>query len=91
MRRLFARWFGWRYVLLEKHDRNLFIVRAHWSESGWIARWIGNNDQWSILNPDGTTGGTTLVKRWYPFLGWQDSVVKPAPDPRLADAFQAVT
>jgi hypothetical protein len=81
MRRLFARWFGWRYVLLEHHDGDMELRRAFPTDSGWAARQvIGMPCPYVLLNPDGTTRGKCYIKRWYPFLGWDEAVAKPASD-----------
>ena len=67
-----------RYVILVMYNRDLCIRKATYTQAGWMANWAGNdrtcwagNDRtWSILNPDGTTTGTSLVKRWYKHSGW---------------------
>lgn len=59
-----------RYVILVMYDGDLCIRKATHTQAGWIANWAGNDRTWSILNPDGTTTGTSLVKRWYKHSGW---------------------
>lgn len=72
MKRFFAWLFGERKtVFLVKFDGKAVVARAYKTQSGYVARWIGNRDQWSILHPDGTVSGTTLVKKWLPRSGWE--------------------
>lgn len=59
-----------RYVMLVMFDDRIRIAKAFHTQSGWISRWVDNDDCWSILNPDGTTTGTNLVKKWYKHSGW---------------------
>lgn len=56
--------------MLVMYDGKLVIATATETQSGWIARWIGNDDQWSRLIAGGKTVGTDLVKGWYPHSGW---------------------
>lgn len=60
-----------RTVMLYMFDHDIKIVRAYKTQAGWIARWIGNDDAWSLLLPEGKTEGCTLVKRWLPHSGWK--------------------
>jgi hypothetical protein len=54
-------------VILIMYDERLKIVEAHKTQSGYMARWIDLNDQWSLLNKDGTATGCNLVKKWKPY------------------------
>ena len=70
-----------RKVWLEMHDGDLVVATAKWTDAGWCARWISNERQWTLLLPDGTVRGTTLVKHWLPHTGWNES---PALDSQLS-------
>lgn len=59
-----------RKVMLVMYDGDMKIVTAHETQSGWVARWINNDDQWSRLLTDGRVEGTSLVRKWYPHSGW---------------------
>jgi hypothetical protein len=61
-----------RTVLLEMYDGELRVAEACASDSGWMARWVANDSQWSLLLPGGKVKGTNLVKGWLPHSGWQD-------------------
>jgi hypothetical protein len=59
-----------RKVALVMHDGKIRIVKAVYSQSGYMARWIDNDDTWSLLLAKGKVVGTDLVKGWYPHSGW---------------------
>lgn len=59
-----------RTVFLVMYDGDMKIAKAYRTQSGWSARWIDNDDQWSVLLPNGKVIGTTLVKGWLPHNGW---------------------
>ena len=54
-------------VLLVMYNGELKICSARKTQSGYLARWIDSDNQWSLLKPDGTVEGTTLVKGWKPY------------------------
>lgn len=60
-----------RTVFLVMWDGDMKVVNAYETQSGWAARWIGNDDQWSVLLPNGQVMGTSLVKAWMPHSGWR--------------------
>lgn len=59
-----------RKVLLEMGDGTLLVAVATLTDSGWVARWIPNEDAWSLLLEDGTVKGTSAVRSWLPHTGW---------------------
>lgn len=65
-----------RTVMLVMHDGDIRIRQAFHTQSGWISRWANGDGCWSILNPDGTTTGTSLVRRWYKHSGWPEEEAK---------------
>ena len=69
--------FQYRWVVLVMHDDRLVITRAYRVGSVWVARWIGLDDCWSILNEDGSVTGTIVVKRWKKLSGWPETKKEP--------------
>ena len=70
--------FGWLrrkprlMVGLVMYDGDICIVHAYEHQCGLMARWTNSKDQWSILKPDGTCDGTSLVKRWVKISGFTE-------------------
>ena len=69
--------FQYRWVLLVMYSDRVVITRAYKVGSKWIARWIGLNDCWSILNDNGSVTGTSLVKSWEKLSGWPETKKEP--------------
>lgn len=57
-------------VFLIMYDGKMVIAEAHKTDSGWVARWINNSSEWSLLLPDGKVEGTALVIGWKPYKNW---------------------
>ena len=72
----FKLWLGWwthrRRVILTMYDGDVKIVKVYYTGTQMLARWIGLDKSWSILEKDGKVRGTSLVHKWEPLGVWED-------------------
>ena len=61
-----------RQVILFRASGQCSIVDAVPSNSGWVARWVADDDEWSVLLPGGKVEGTSRVVGLKPHYGWDN-------------------
>jgi hypothetical protein len=59
-----------RKVILILDDGKVVITNAFESESGWIASWTDNSENWSVLLDGGKVRGPGRIVEWMPHKGW---------------------